>query len=156
VAIVAIFFADVIYRKQPLTRKGHDKLQASADTRWIFNLANAKLYWDEFYGWLIEQPYNRASKWFADTLDWAFWHDYVHNTLIAGGFNGLAEFFNNPVDKGIIDRGFLDIGAIVQWFGGRLRRSETGYVRTYAFTVLLGVLFVLIVILFPLIRQVLH
>jgi hypothetical protein len=37
----------------------------------------------------------------------------------------------------------------------RLRRIQTGYVRTYAFTVLVGVLFVLFVLLFPLIRQLL-
>ena len=43
-----------------------------------------------------------------------------------------------------------------EWIGGKLKRLQPGYVRTYAFTVLVGVLFVLFLILFPLIRQMLH
>src|SRR5258708_6996914 len=156
VAIVAILIANAIYAAEPLSRGNRDKLQASGETRVLFDLANAKLYWDEFYGGLIEQPFNRASKWFADQLDWAFWHDYVHNTVIRDGFNGMAAFLANPVDKGIVDAGFLAIGRGIEWISGRLRRTETGYVRTYAFTLLLGVVFVLLVILFPLIRQLLQ
>jgi NADH-quinone oxidoreductase subunit L len=155
VAVGAIVLAHQIYGKNPLTRKGRDQLQARPETREVFRLANAKLYWDEFYGRYFEQPYNRAAIWLADTLDWKFWHDYVHNTLIVGGFNGLAAFLSNPVDKGAIDQGFMNIGRGVEWLGGQLRRIQTGYVRTYAFTVLVGVLFVLLLILLPLIRQLL-
>ncbi len=155
VAVGAIVLAHQIYGRNPLTRKGRDQLQARPETREVFRLANAKLYWDEFYGRYFEQPYNRAAVWLADTLDWKFWHDYVHNTVIAGGFNGLAAFLSNPVDKGAIDQGFLSLGRGAEWLGGRLRRLQTGYVRTYAFTVLVGVLFVLLLILLPLIRQLL-
>ncbi len=155
VAIGAIVLAHQIYGKEPLTRKGRDQLQRNPETRELFRLANAKLYWDEFYGKYFEQPYNRAGDWLANTLDWAFWHDYVHNTLIGGGFNGMAAFLSNPVDKGAIDQGFMGIGRLVERAAGRLRRIQTGYVRTYAFTVLVGVLFVLFVLLFPLIRQLL-
>ncbi|MCC7452234.1 MAG: hypothetical protein IT324_32840 [Anaerolineae bacterium] len=155
VAVGAIVLAHQIYGRNPLTRKGRDQLQARPETREVFRLANAKLYWDEFYGRYFEQPYNRAAVWLADTLDWKFWHDYVHDTVIAGGFNGLAAFLSNPVDKGAIDQGFMSIGRGVEWLGGRLRRIQTGYVRTYAFTLLVGVLFVLLLILLPLIRQLL-
>ena len=47
----------------------------------------------------------------------------------------------------------MSLGRGVEWAAGRLRRLQTGYVRTYAFTVLLGVLFVLFLILLPLIRR---
>jgi NADH-quinone oxidoreductase subunit L len=124
-------------------------------TRGAFALANAKLYWDEIYFALIEQPYNRLSVWLADVVDWGFWHDYVHNNLIRDGFNGAADALANPVDKGFIDRLFLGFGAAAAALGSRLRRTETGYVRTYVFTVLLGAIVVLFIILFPLIRQLL-
>ncbi|MEP7284966.1 MAG: proton-conducting transporter membrane subunit [Chloroflexota bacterium] len=156
VAVGALLLAHAIYGANPLTKRGRDPLQARAETRWAFNLANAKLYWDEIYGALLEQPYNRLSQWFANVLDWQFWHDYVHNTLIGGGFNGVAAFLSNPMDKGLIDRGFMDLGKIVEWSALRLRRIQTGYIRTYVFTVLVGVLVVLFVILFPLIRQLLQ
>src|SRR5262249_50423129 len=102
VAVVAILVANAIYAAEAVTESNRDKLQASAETRVLFDLANAKLYWDEFYGGLIEQPFNRASKWLADQLDWAFWHDYVHNSVIRDGFNGMAALLANPVDKGIV------------------------------------------------------
>ncbi len=125
VALAAIGLAYLIYGKAPLTENGKDPLEASALSQPAFALANAKLYWDQVYGALIEQPYNRASEWFANVLDWQFWHDYVHNTLIGGSFNGIAAFLNGPVDRGFIDAGFLDLGKIVQWFGGRMRRFQT-------------------------------
>ncbi len=155
IALGGIVLAHQIYSAQPLTRKGRDQLQKRAETRELFRLANAKLFWDEFYGRYIEQPFNRAAVWLADTLDWKFLHDYVHNTLIAGGFNGMAAFLGNPVDRGAIDQGFLGLGRLVERAALSLRRIQTGYVRTYAFTVLVGVLFVLFVLLFPLIRQLL-
>src|SRR5258706_2831752 len=155
VALIAIGLAHGMYGTQPLTEDGRDPQENSPVLAAFFALARGKLYWDEIYGALFEQPYNRASQWFANVLDWEFWHDYVHNTLIAGSFDGIAAFLSGPVDKGIIDLGFLDIGKLTRWFGSRLSRLQTGYVRTYAFTVLVGVLFVLIVILFPLIRQLL-
>jgi NADH-quinone oxidoreductase subunit L len=153
IAIGAIVLAHQIYGKQALTKKGRDQLEKRAETRELFRLANAKLYWDEFYFKYLVYPFQRAGKWLADVLDWKFWHDYVHNTLIGGGFNGIAAFLSSPVDKGAIDQGFMSLGRGVEWAAGRLRRLQTGYVRTYAFTVLLGVLFVLLLILLPLIRR---
>ncbi len=150
IALGAIWLAHTIYGAAPLTKKGRDRLQARPATRELFRLANAKLYWDETYGKYFEQPYNRAADWLANTLDWKFWHDYVHNTLIGGGFNGIAALLGNPIDKGIVDRGFMGLGGLVQWAGGQLRRSQTGYVRVYAFVLLLGVLGVLFMLLLQL------
>ncbi len=155
VALGAIWLAHSIYNKQPMADGVHDRLEVGA-TRGLFEVAKGKFYFDEFYGWLIEQPYNRAAAWFADKLDWQFWHDYIHNSVIVAGFNGMAAFLAGPFDKGFIDGGFLDIGKGIQWLGRQLRRIETGYVRTYAFTVLIGVLLVLFLILLPLIRQLLQ
>jgi NADH-quinone oxidoreductase subunit L len=158
VALGAIGLAQLVYGKKPLvpmTAEGKDVQETNA-FRPIFSLANAKLYWDEIYGTLIEQPFNRLSKIFADVVDWRFWHDYVHNNVIRDGFNGLAAFFAGPVDKGFIDWAFDGVGGALKWISSKVRRTETGYVRTYAFTMLVGVIFVLLLILFPLIRQLLN
>ncbi len=154
VAVAGILLAERIYgRQNPLTRKGRDPLEARADTRPAFALANAKGYTDAIYGALLEQPYNRASKWLADRLDWDFWHNWFHERVIFRGFNNAAHFLSEPVDRQGIDRLFLLPGRVIQWASGRLRGLQTGYVRTYTFTMLVGVLLVIFLILFPLLRQ---
>jgi hypothetical protein len=42
---------------------------------------------------------------------------------------------------------------VVRWSSGRLRRVQTGYVRTYAVALLLGVIFVIVVMLLPWLRR---
>jgi NADH-quinone oxidoreductase subunit L len=153
IAVGALLLADRIYSPQPLASKNRDKLEVDAQTRGLFRLANAKLYWDEFYGRYFEQPYNRASVWLADTLDWKLWHDGFHNRIVRDNFNRAADFLSKPVDRGAIDQGFLSIGRGIQQFSARLRRTETGYVRTYVFTMLFGAVLIMLIILFPLIRQ---
>lgn len=154
VSVFAIVLADRVYgRNNPLTKKGRDPLEAATSTRPAFALANAKGYTDAIYGALIEQPFNRASKWLADRLDWAFWHDYVHNTIIFKGFDGAAGFLSKVVDRQVIDQAFLSPATAIKWVANRVRRLQTGYVRTYTFTMMIGVLLVLIIILFPLLRQ---
>jgi NADH-quinone oxidoreductase subunit L len=154
VSVGAIFLADRVYgRNNPLTKKGRDPLEAMANTRPAFALANAKGYTDAIYGALIEQPFNRASKWLADKVDWEFWHNYFHEKIIFRGFDGFAGLLAGPVDRQGIDRFFMLPGSLVRAIGKRLGRLQTGYVRTYTFTMLIGVLLVLLLILFPLLRQ---
>jgi NADH-quinone oxidoreductase subunit L len=155
VAGVAILMANSVYSPSPLTARGKDKLEANASTRQAFRLANAKLYWDETYSRLIEQPYNRLSQWLANKLDWEFWHDRFHHTLFRDLYNRLSEFLAKPVDRGAIDQGFNNVGRGVQELGARLRQTQTGYVRTYVFTMLVGVVIVVLILLFPLLRQLL-
>jgi NADH:ubiquinone oxidoreductase subunit 5 (subunit L)/multisubunit Na+/H+ antiporter MnhA subunit len=113
------------------------------------------MYWDETYFRLFENPYNRAAQWLAHRLDWEIWHDWFHNNVLRDTFNRVADFLSKPVDRGAIDEGFLGIGRGIVQFGRRLRLTQTGYVRTYIFTMLLGVLLVILIILFPFIRQLL-
>jgi NADH-quinone oxidoreductase subunit L len=154
IAVLAIILADRVYGvRQPVTARGNDLLYANPSTRNLFRLANAKLYWDEFYFNVIVYPFQRSAKFLADKLDWEFWHDGFHNSVVRDGFNRLSQILANPVDKGGIDAFFLSLGKAVNWVGARIRTIQTGYVRTYAFTMLLGVLFIIILILFPLLRQ---
>ncbi|MFN8421179.1 MAG: hypothetical protein U0528_18325 [Anaerolineae bacterium] len=152
IAVVAILVADRMYGTRPLTAKGRDRLQANPSTRSFFRLANAKLYWDEFYFATIVYPFQRASKFLANKVDWELWHDKFHNNVIRDNFNRFSQFLANPVDRGAIDAGFLGIGKLISAAGARLRTIQTGYVRTYAFTMLVGVLIIIILILLPLFR----
>jgi NADH:ubiquinone oxidoreductase subunit 5 (subunit L)/multisubunit Na+/H+ antiporter MnhA subunit len=153
IALIAMFAADRLYSNRPVTLKGRDRLQTNPSTRSLFNLANAKLYWDEFYFAVIVNPFRRSASFLADKVDWQFWHDGFHNNVLRDGFNWFSQFLANPVDRGGVDAFFMQSGKLVNWIGARLRTVQTGYVRTYAFTMLLGVLFILILILLPLFRQ---
>ena len=125
VAIAGLALAIRIYgRIYPLTRKGRDPLEAYSATHQIFDLANAKLYADQIYNTLIVRPFQFAS-----------------------------NFLSGTIDRMGIDRGFMGIGGLVQRTAGVIKQLQTGYVRTYVFTMLIGVLLVLFVILFPLLRQ---
>jgi NADH-quinone oxidoreductase subunit L len=155
IGIGAIIWARRTYHKpEPLTEPEHqDPLQVRQETGGIFALANARLYWDEVYNMIFINPFKRASTFLADTLDWRFWHDYFHNDIIGKGFNALGNLLSQPVDLGIIDGVVNGVGRLIGWFSGRLRRVQTGYVRTYAIGLLLGVVAVLVILLLPLLQN---
>ncbi|PJF24850.1 MAG: hypothetical protein CUN53_15755 [Phototrophicales bacterium] len=111
------------------------------------------MYWDEVYNRLFERPFNWLGKFLADVIDWKFWHDYVHDQVIGKGFNTIARILANPVDLGLIDGVVNGIGALTRWISGGVRRIQTGYVRTYAITLLFGVVVVIIVLMLPLINN---
>ncbi len=137
--------ADVLELDDPLAR--------NTQTASIFGLSAARLYWDESYFRFIIYPFQHASRFLANTLDWRFWHDFVHEKIIFQGFQGASEVLSYPVDRQTIDRGFMGIAQAIRNAGGRLRNTQTGYVRTYAFSLLFGALLVIVVILLPVIRD---
>ncbi len=98
-------------------------------------------------------PYNQTAAFLANQLDWNFWHDYVHNDVLLRGFNALSQLLKNPVDQGLIDGTVNGVGTLTRRASGRLRRVQTGYVRTYAISLLLGVVFVIVIILLPMIQN---
>lgn len=150
-ALGAIFLARSIYGSgKALTQDGRDPLAVRGDTGAIWNLANARLYWDETYFRLLENPFNKLSLFLADRLDWDFWHDYFHNSVIWKGFDAVGNLLAKPVDLGLIDGIVNGIGRVTGWGAGRLRRVQTGYVRTYAVTLMLGVVLVIVLLLLPL------
>ena len=76
--------------------------------------------------------------------DWYFWHDFVHEQLIASAFRGVTVVLSGPVDKGVINPFFDGMAQLVRTFATRvLRPLQTGYVRNYALGVMLGVIIVL-------------
>ncbi len=153
-ALGAIFVARGIYGKaNPLVGDAQeDPLARQPAFGQVWSLANARLYWDEIYYRLFERPFNVTARFLADTLDWAFWHDYFHNTVIRDGFNAIGTLLSKPVDLGIIDGIVNGIGRLTAWLSRSVRGVQTGYVRTYAISLLLGVVIVIVVLLLPLLQ----
>lgn len=148
--LAAIFVAHSIYgNNHAVVNKRRDPLQVNPNTGAIWTLAHARLFWDETYERLFIHPFTVMASFLADTVDWAFWHDYFHNTILWNGFNTIGEFLSQPFDLGIIDGAVNGVGRVVRWFSGRLRVVQTGYVRTYAIVFLLGVVLVIVVMLLP-------
>lgn len=149
----AIFFARSYYGGGKAIVDGtRDRMQANVGTGAIWSLAHARLYWDEIYFRFIENPYNQFCR-LMSRLDWEFLHDYFHDTLIVKGFNAVGQILSRPLDLGLIDGAVNGVGAVVRFFSGQLRRVQTGYVRTYAVAVLIGVVAVVIMMLLPLIQN---
>ncbi len=152
-ALAMIYLARIIYRKQAVVQGTRDPLEANPQTAGIFVLANARLYWDETYDRYLEQPFNRAAAWLGDRLDWAFLHDFVHDVLIRDVYNGIGRVLGTPVDLGLIDGAVNGLGRLVRRLGGAARRLQTGYVRVYALSVLLGALLIVVLLVAPLLQQ---
>lgn len=154
-ALGAIYAARALYSDEALVNLDADPLER--DERFVagFALANAKLYWDEFYFRFIIWPYRDAAYWLAERLDWELWHDFAHERLIRDPFNVMTVVLTQSVDKGLIDRNFDRIGTLSRNLAQRIRVIQTGYVRTYALSVLLGALLVVALILLPVVRELL-
>jgi NADH-quinone oxidoreductase subunit L len=97
-------------------------------------------------------PFNRVGAFIADVIDWRFLHDYVHNDVIKRGFDAIADILSRPVDLGVIDGAVNGIGRLTRWASNGLRGVQTGYVRMYAVTLLIGVVFVIVLLLLPLLQ----
>ena len=119
----------------------------------FFSLANARLYWDEIYFAIFIRPYQAIGKFFADVVDWRFLHDYLHDSVIYRGYHTIGDLLSKPFDLGIIDGIVNGVAWLVNLVSGRTSRIQTGYVRTYAVALLLGVVLIVIIMLLPLIQS---
>jgi NADH-quinone oxidoreductase subunit L len=151
--LIAIVVARQIYGNgKAVNEKGNDPLQDNAETGPFWKLAHARLYWDETYFRLFENPYNKIAAFLADTVDWKFLHDYLHDSVLMRGYNSLGDLLSKPVDLGIIDGAVNGMGRLVMAISARMRRLQTGYVRVYTVTLFLGAVIVIVLMLLPLIK----
>jgi NADH-quinone oxidoreductase subunit L len=101
-------------------------------------------YWvDEFYGYVVVKPYQWLSKFLAEKVDWDFWHDFFHDTILAGGFNGATRLLSGPVDLGVIDGIANFLGDGFKELAAQMRKLQTGFVRNYALSIFIGVIFII-------------
>ncbi len=141
-ALLAIYFSWLIYGRNPLKAGQIDPLKKPLGP--IFTGMENKWFVDEIYQAIILTPYTKISYFLADVIDWKFWHDFVHETVIAGTYNWLSNIaLNDYADQQGIDAFANWLGTATQSFSATLRKVQNGFVRSYALSVLLGVVFII-------------
>jgi len=73
------------------------------------------------------------------TLNAKYWVDEIYSFLFIQPFKRLANFLACTFDPGIIDGAVNGVARAIGWCSAQLRQIQTGYVRNYALSVLLGV-----------------
>ena len=141
-ALLAIFISWLLYGRNPLKAGQIDPLKKPLG--FVFTGMENKWFVDEGYGVLILTPFKKLSQFLADVIDWRFWHDFVHDTVIAGTYNWLSEVvLSRYADQKGIDTFFNSWGDFTKWLSGNVRKIQNGFVRSYALSVLLGVVLIL-------------
>ena len=141
-ALIAIFVSWLIYGRNPLKAGQPDPLKKPLG--FIFTGMEKKWLVDEIYWAVFVDRYVDISRFIADVIDWRFWHDWFHEKVIAGTYNWLSNIaLNDNVDKKWID-GFANwLGTATQWLSATTRKVQNGFVRSYALSILLGVVLIL-------------
>jgi NADH-quinone oxidoreductase subunit L len=102
-----------------------------------------KWYVDEIYQTIVITPFAKLSEFLADVIDWRFWHDFVHETVIAGTYNWVSNIaLNDYADQKGIDAFANALGTWTQSLSTAMRKVQNGFVRSYALSVLLGVVLI--------------
>jgi NADH-quinone oxidoreductase subunit L len=142
IALGGLALGFLLYRGRPRTAEEPDRLQRTPIWWW------AALPLNSLYMKALVPLFNRFSVWLADKVDWAFWHDFVHDRVIRDIFVTGAEFSANVLDAQGVDGLVNGAGKTTQQLARGLRLSQTGYARTYALAVLLGAVGLLVYFIF--------
>lgn len=137
IALFAIFLSWLLYMRKPLITGQPDPLKKILG--FAYTGMENKWFVDEAYKFLIIDRYSDLAKFFAQTIDWDIWHEWFHNSVIAAGFVGFTKFLANPIDLGIVDNISKILAKSIQYSANNMRKLQTGFVRNYAFSVMLGV-----------------
>ena len=140
-ALLAIFLSWWLYMRKPLQVGQPDPLKSMLGP--IFTGMENKWFVDEAYQFVFVDRYVDLARFLAQTVDWNFWHEWFHNSVIAAGFVGLTRFLADPVDLGVINKVSKVLADAVQASAQSLRKVQNGFVRSYALSVMLGVVAIL-------------
>ena len=141
-ALAAIALSWYIYGRNPLKAGQPDPLKKSLG--FLFTGMENKWFVDEGYFAVIINPFKKLSQFLADVIDWRFWHDWFHETVIAGTYNWVSEVaLNRYADQQGIDAFANGLGSVTQSLSAAARKIQNGFVRSYALSVLLGVVLIL-------------
>ena len=145
-ALVALVIAWIFYGRKPLKEGQVDPLRRLMGP--VFVGMTNKWFVDEIYGALVIRPFERLSVWLADRLDWDFWHDWLHDSVITNGFIKLGHFLANPIDLGIVDKISDLLARGTAWLSRSLSTTQNGYARVYALYVFGGVVLIVSYLIF--------
>ncbi len=128
-------------KQLPANKRADDPLRSILGP--VFTLLENKYWVDELYGYIIIKPYQWLSKFLAEKIDWAFWHDFFHDRILLRSFNAITRFLSGPVDLGIIDGIANFLGDGFKELAAQTRKLQTGFVRNYALSIFIGVVFII-------------
>jgi NADH-quinone oxidoreductase subunit L len=137
IALLGILMAWAVYSRGRMRVHTPDRLTGMPLN--LFTHLNRGWYWDQFYNRFAVRPFYWLSDKLAVDVDWHFWHDFVHDKVLAEPFKTTAAFLANPIDLGIVDGFANSLAKLIQGSSGELGKVQTGYVRNYALSILLGV-----------------
>jgi NADH-quinone oxidoreductase subunit L len=138
-ALSGLFVAYLIYRNKPKTATDPDPMERVKPIWWFGVLPLNTLYYKT-----IVPAFNWLARFLADKVDWQFWHNWFHDTLIRDSFVDFSDWLSDKFDLNFIDDFLVNgTGRATSWFAGVLRVSQTGFVRNYALAVFLGVILLL-------------
>ena len=146
-ALLAIFFSWLLYGRKPLQAGQPDPLKRPLG--FLFTGMENKWFVDEGYWAVFIDRYVDIARFLADVVDWRFWHDWFHEQVIAGTYNWLSNIgLNLYADQRGIDAFANWLGTTTKNISAGLRKVQNGFVRSYALSVLLGVVLILGYLLF--------
>jgi len=141
-ALLAIYISWLIYGRRPLETGQKDPLKKALG--FIFTGMENKWFVDEGYQAVFLKPYTAISRFLAEVIDGRFWHDFVHEKVIAGTYNFVSRtVLDLRIDQQGIDAIANGLGELTRRISSTLRRLQNGFVRTYALAVLFGVVAIL-------------
>lgn len=140
-AVLAIYLSWLVYGRKPLVAGQPDPLKKPLGP--IFTGMENKWFVDEGYWAVFVDRYVDIARFLADVVDWRFWHDWFHDRVIAGTYVWLSQVaLNRYADQKGIDAFFNGLGELTKRISVSLRRLQTGFVRSYALAVMLGVVLI--------------
>jgi NADH-quinone oxidoreductase subunit L len=125
----------------PVARRPDDPLRSMIGP--LFSVFENKYWVDELYWAMILTPYIGLARFLAQVVDWRFWHDFFHDKILKGGFDLFSRLLSVQIDLGGIDAIAKGLAVSMRELAFSLRRLQTGQVRNYAFTVLVGAVLIL-------------
>jgi NADH-quinone oxidoreductase subunit L len=140
-ALGAIALSWFLYQRKPLENGDLDPLAKPLGLAFV-GMEN-KWFIDEAYQFAIIRPYARLSEFLSQTIDWDFWHEWFHNSAIVASFVNISRFLADPVDMGVVDRISTILADWVRETSDTLREMQTGFVRLYALSIVVGVVAIL-------------
>jgi NADH-quinone oxidoreductase subunit L len=140
-ALLAIGLSWLLYGRRPLVEGQKDPLKVLLGP--VFTALEHKYWVDEAYWAVFVNRYVDVARFLADILDGRFWHDFVHDKVIAGTYNWLSRtVLDLRIDQQFIDAIANGLGELTRRISSGLRRLQNGFVRSYALAVLLGVVII--------------
>jgi NADH-quinone oxidoreductase subunit L len=150
-ALLALFIAWYLYGRRyqailalPPGNRPDDPLRVTLGP--LFTALENKWWVDELYNAIIIKPYKALTRLLVTGEEEAneaeFWEYWVHEVVLIGGFRAFTDFMALFVDLEIVDASFQGIAEATRWVGSKLRRVQSGYVRNYALSVVLGVIII--------------